>query len=65
MSVTGSFEASPPDHDDSSCAFELSENERAWVDFIRLITKDADPAPTLRRIQKLRGVFAADVNDPP
>lgn len=32
----------------------LTENERAWVGFLRLITHDADPAPTLARVQGLR-----------
>lgn len=38
----------------------FSPNEQAWIDFIRLITLDSDPAPTLRRVQRLRGVFAKD-----
>jgi hypothetical protein len=37
---------------------DLTENERAWLGFLRLITKDADPAPTLARVQALRSVFS-------
>ena len=32
----------------------LTENERAWVGFLRLIAEDNDPAPTLARVQALR-----------
>ena len=37
---------------------DLTENERAWIDFLRLIGKGRDPAPTLRRVQLLRRVLA-------
>jgi len=37
---------------------DLTENERAWVGFLRLITQDTDPAPTLARVQALRCVFS-------
>ena len=37
---------------------DLTENERAWVGFLRLITQDKDPAPTLARVQALRRVFS-------
>jgi len=37
---------------------DLTENERAWVGFLRLITQDTDPAPTLARVQALRSVFS-------
>jgi len=37
---------------DNSC--DLSENERAWIEFIRLCSQGRDPAPTLQRVQKLR-----------
>lgn len=40
-----------PEHED------LTENERAWVGFLRLITQDTDPAPTLARVQALRCLF--------
>lgn len=33
---------------------DLTENERAWVGFLRLLTADSDPAPTLRRVQAFR-----------
>ena len=35
---------------------ELSENEAAWIDFLRLISNGRDLAPTLRRVQLLRRV---------
>jgi hypothetical protein len=35
---------------------ELTENERAWLVFLRLIALDRDPAPSLRRVQLLRRV---------
>ncbi|SEM41281.1 hypothetical protein SAMN04488077_104244 [Roseovarius tolerans] len=38
---------------------ELSENERAWLEFLRMISLDCDPALTLRRVQLLRRVCAA------
>ncbi|AWZ22318.1 hypothetical protein RTM1035_11335 [Roseovarius sp. TM1035] len=34
----------------------LTENERAWLEFLRMIALDSDPAPTLRRVQLLRRV---------
>lgn len=37
-----------PDFDD------LTENERAWIGFLRLISNDTDPAPTLARVQGVR-----------
>jgi hypothetical protein len=37
---------------------DLTENERAWVGFMRLISNDTDPAPTLARVQAMRGVFS-------
>ncbi len=37
---------------------DLTENERAWVGFLRLITSDTDPAPTLARVQAMRCVFS-------
>ncbi|MEM5521423.1 hypothetical protein WNY39_12395 [Sulfitobacter sp. AS59] len=33
---------------------DLSENEKAWIGFIRLISKDTDPAPNLARVQGVR-----------
>jgi len=35
----------------------LTDNERAWIEFIRLISNDTDPAPTLLGVQKLRWVL--------
>jgi hypothetical protein len=32
----------------------LTENERAWVEFMRLTSRNADPARTLRSVQALR-----------
>ena len=34
----------------------LTENERAWVEFLRTISLGRDPGPTLRRVQLLRRV---------
>jgi hypothetical protein len=39
--------------DDSS----LTEKERAWVEFIRLTSRNMDPAPTLSSVQALRQIF--------
>ncbi|MBI1216929.1 MAG: hypothetical protein GC186_00135 [Rhodobacteraceae bacterium] len=36
----------------------LTENERAWVGFIRLVTCEGDPPPTLARVQALRVMLA-------
>jgi len=36
--------------DDSS----LTENERAWVEFIRLVSEGKDPPPTLRHMALLK-----------
>jgi len=33
---------------------DLTENERAWVGFLRLLSADSDPAPTLKRVQAFR-----------
>lgn len=32
----------------------LTENERAWIEFLRLISGDTDPVPDLQSIQALR-----------
>lgn len=32
----------------------ITENEIAWIVFLRLLTDDTDPKPTLRLIQALR-----------
>jgi hypothetical protein len=35
----------------------ITENERYWIEVIRLSSHDGDPAPTLARTQALRQVF--------
>jgi hypothetical protein len=35
---------------------DLTQNERDWIVFLRMIALDRDPAPTLRRVQLLRRV---------
>ncbi len=37
---------------------DLTENERVWVGFLRLITHDTDPSPTLALVQALRCMFS-------
>ena len=32
----------------------ISQNERAWIGFLRLVSRDSDPTPTLRCVQLLR-----------
>lgn len=39
---------------------QLTEHERAWIGFLRLITNDTDPAPTLARVQALRQAVTGD-----
>jgi hypothetical protein len=36
---------------------EITANERFWLDVIRIASRDADPAPTLETVQKLRLIF--------
>jgi hypothetical protein len=36
---------------------DLTANELAWVDFLRLISDGSDPGLTLRRVQLLRRVL--------
>lgn len=38
---------------------DLTENERSWLEFLRTISLDRDPAPTLRRVQLLRRICEA------
>ncbi len=38
---------------------DLTENERSWLEVLRMISLDRDPAPTLRRLQLLRRICAA------
>jgi hypothetical protein len=35
---------------------ELTDNEVAWMEFLRMISNGRDPRPTLRRVQLLRRV---------
>jgi len=35
----------------------ITENEKAWIEFIRLASYDTDPAPTLETVQALRQIF--------
>lgn len=34
--------------------WRVSDNERAWIEFLRLITNGSDPAPDLKSVQILR-----------
>lgn len=36
----------------------LTENEQAWIECIRLASRDTDPAPTLELVQKVRILFS-------
>lgn len=38
----------------------ITKNERAWIEFIRLVTDDSDPSPTLHLVQELRKVFSTE-----
>lgn len=40
--------------------FEFTEHERAWVEFLRLISNGSDPKPTLRRVQLLQRLRFAE-----
>ena len=35
----------------------ITQNERAWIDIIRLASWDMDPKPTLARVQRVRRAF--------
>lgn len=37
---------------------ELTPNERAWLRFLREVSNETDPGPTLRRVQLLRRLCA-------
>ncbi len=41
---------------------DLTENERAWIGFLRLIFNDMDPAPTLERVQGMRLALLGEAN---
>lgn len=34
--------------------YQITENERAWVSFLRLVAGDTDPRPTLHLVQALQ-----------
>lgn len=53
MGFDGVAPIAPPRSDGS----DLTANELAWVDFLRLISNGSDPGPTLRRVQLLRRVL--------
>jgi hypothetical protein len=36
---------------------EVTRNEAFWLEVIREASRDTDPSPTLRRVQKLRAIF--------
>ena len=36
----------------------LTRNEAFWIEVIRMVSHDADPAPTLALVQKLRLLFS-------
>lgn len=38
---------------------DITPNERFWLETIRMASRDADPAPTLERVQQLRLIFAS------
>lgn len=35
----------------------ITQNERAWIEIIRLASWDSDPKPTLARVQQVRRAF--------
>ncbi len=37
----------------------LTENEKAWIEFIRVISNGRDPGITVKRVQALRELLAA------
>ena len=53
LAFNGVAPIAPPRIDGS----DLTANELAWVDFLRLIANGTDPGPTLRRVQLLRRVL--------
>ncbi len=38
---------------------DLTENELSWLEFLRMISLEGDPEPTLRRVQLLRRICEA------
>lgn len=41
----------------------VTENERAWIEFLRLASCDSDPAPTLSHVQFLQAMFRRESRD--
>lgn len=39
---------------------DLTPNERAWLRFLREVSNENDPRPTLRRVQLLRRLCAPE-----
>ncbi len=50
--MTGPSSADMPFRLPSDCP--VTENELAWIGFLRLVSDDSDPAPTLKHVQLLR-----------
>jgi hypothetical protein len=40
-------------------ATPLTANESAWIDFLRLLSCNTDPPPTLKAVQALRQALAS------
>ena len=40
----------------------ISQNETAWIEFLRLASCDSDPAPTLRHVQAMRQLVGGCVD---
>ena len=38
----------------------ITKNERAWIEFLRVVTGDSDPPPTLHLVQELRKTFSTE-----
>ncbi len=52
LKIAGGFKL-PPDG-------ALTENELAWVEFLRIASNNGDPRPTLATIQALRRLFDSE-----
>ena len=55
-SSTSTKEAPPCTRAVSVGPEDLTDNERAWLEFLRMVGNGRDPRPTLRRVQLLRRV---------
>lgn len=42
---------------------EITENELAWISFLRMLSVQEDPPPSLAAIQALRAVFEGRTAD--